>query len=171
MSFLKGLGLQWFEWLGIGIVVLMLSVGYLVWNKYDERTLQVGGLSTANEVLTETVKYKDQSATISDQVVAEFVKEKEDVKVELQQSREGVIDDYINMAERSTTEAVKPVVVVPAKPAKNQPPEVQVRATEPKIDNVSDTARISVLAERMHEHYCKAAPERGIGCNADSTNK
>lgn len=169
MNFFKGL--QWFEWLLVGIVVTMLGVSYLLWNKYDKRTEQVGGMIVENSVLTETVKYKDQSATISDQVVTEFVQEKEDVKAELEQSREGVIDDYINMATATTVAGPATVVDVPKTKVTTRPKATQVRPTTEISDSVSDAARINILANRMHEHYCQAAPERGVGCNAIGTNQ
>jgi hypothetical protein len=169
MNFFKGL--QWFEWLLIGIVVTMLGVSYLLWNKYDERTEQIGGIKVENSVLTETVKYKDQSATISDQVVAEFVQEKEDVKAELEQSREGVIDDYINMATAPTVAFPAPAVDVPKAKVTTRPEATQARPTTEVSNATGDSDRISLLANRMHEHYCKAAPERGVGCNAVGINQ
>jgi hypothetical protein len=168
MNFFKGL--QWFEWLLIGIVVTMLGASWLIWNKYDERTLEVGGMKVENSVLTETVKYKDQSATISDQVVAEFVQDKEDAKAELEQSREGVIDDYINMA-TATTVAPATVVDVPKTKVTTRPKATQTRPATKASDDTGDLARISLMANRMREHYCTAAPERGVGCNAGGTNQ
>ncbi|MNE79801.1 hypothetical protein D3C80_1763220 [compost metagenome] len=123
-----------------------------------------------NSVLTETVKYKDQSATISDQVVADFVQEKEDVKEELQQSREGVIDDYIDMATAPTSPPPAVVMDVPKAKVTTRPKTTQARPTTEVSDDTGDLARISLMANRMHEHYCAAAPERGVGCNAGGTN-
>lgn len=168
MNFFKGL--QWFEWLLIGTVVTMLGVSYLLWNKYDQRTEQIGGIKVENSVLTETVKYKDQSATISDQVVAEFVQEKEDVKAEQEQSREGVIDDYINLATAPTV-ATATVVDVPKAKVTTRPKATQARPATEVPDDTGVNARLSLMANRMHEHYCTAAPERGVGCNAVGANQ
>jgi hypothetical protein len=166
MNFFKGL--QWFEWLLIGIVVAMLGVSYVLWSKYDQRTEQVGGIKVENSVLTETVKYKDQSATISDQVVTKFVTEKEDVKEELQQSREGVIDEYINMA---TSPAAVPHVDKPKVQVATRPKTNETGPATESSDPISDAARISIMANRMHEHYCAAAPERGVGCATVGANR
>ncbi|WDS62249.1 hypothetical protein [Pseudomonas phage D6] len=167
MMFFKSL--HWYEWLLAGVIVAMLGVGYLVWDKYEKRTEQVGGLITENSVLTETVKYQDQSATISDQVVTEFVQQKEDVKEELQQSREGVIDDYIDMATAPVVPA--PSVDKPKAKVATRPKAVENRPAPERPVASSDADRIVLLANRMHDHYCKAAPERGTGCNAIGTNR
>jgi hypothetical protein len=167
MMFLKSL--QWFEWLLIGCLVAVLGVSTVLWNKYDARTEQAGSLKTENSTLTETVKYKDQSATISDQVVTEFVQEKEDVKEEMQQSREGVIDEYINMA---TSQAAIPTPVVDKPKAKvaTRSKATQDRPTTKDVDPIGDAARIGLMADRLHQHYCAAAPERGVGCSTISAN-
>lgn len=166
MSFFKGL--QWFEWLFIGVVVAMLGAGYILWNKYEDKTEQLGGAKVVNEVLTETVKYKDASATITDAVVTEFVQSDNDAKVELEQSRKGVIDEYINMA---TGTAEPPAPVVPEKvapPPKVVPSADKVRPTPVGTNVTGADARIDALAERMQQHYCKAAPERGLNCSTDN---
>lgn len=161
MMFLKGL--QWFEWLLIGVVVTMLGAGYLLWNKYDDRSQQVGSLVTENNALVETVEIQNQSATISDQITATFVQQKEDEKVELQQSREGVIDDYVDMVSDKgpdptpVLEKPKTKVTVPSK-------TVQVWTTKPEPVVDPAVARINLLANRMHTHYCRASPDRGVGC-------
>jgi len=168
MMFFKSL--HWYEWLLVGVVVAMLGVGYLVWDKYDKRTEQVGGLKTENSVLTETVKYQDQSATISDQVVAEFVQQKEDAKEELQQSREGVIDDYIDMA-TAPAPVPTPIVDKPKATVATRPKATQDRPAPKESYDSSADSRIELLANRMHEHYCRAAPERGVGCTTSGTNR
>jgi hypothetical protein len=166
MNFFKGL--QWFEWLLIGALIASVGVSIVLWNKYDQRTEQVGGIKVENSVLTETVKYKDESATISDKVVTGFVTEKEDVKEEMQQSREGVIDEYINMA---TNPAPVPHVDKPKVPVATRPKTNETRPTTENADPIGDAARISIMANRMHEHYCAAAPERGVGCSTVGVNR
>lgn len=161
MSFFKGI--QWFEWLLIGIVVAMLGAGYILWGKYEKKTEQLATASATNSVLSETAKYKDASATITDEVVASFVQSQTDEKAELEQSRKGVIDEYIDMAtgtECSPEPTVEPIA---------KPPAVSKRPTETHTANRSpgdsdDTVRIGAIAARMHDHYCKATDNGGTGC-------
>lgn len=163
MSFFKGL--QWFEWLLVGVVVAMLGAGYILWNKYDAKTEQLGGIKAENAVLSETVKYKDASATITDEVVTSFVQSQTDEKAELEQSRKGVIDEYIDLATRTDEPPVQSAPVVAKTPPVRQPPPKANTTDRSPGDSDSVTA-IGALAQRMHEHYCKAAPERGRDCPA-----
>lgn len=163
MMFFKGL--QWFEWLLIGTVIAVLIGTVAIWDKYEEQVSTNGGLTTENNVLTETVKYKDESATITDEVVADFIQEKDDAKEELNKSREGVIDDYINMAGATPGKPIAPEVK-PVPKVVPQPSPPKAGPTEPDSDSIAVAARLGVLAERMHEHYCKAAPSRGTNCDA-----
>lgn len=165
MSFFKGL--QWFEWLFIGVVVAMVGAGYILWNKYEDKTEQLGGAKVVNEVLAETVKYKDASATITDTVVTEFVQSDNDAKVELEKSRKGVIDEYINMAAGKAEPQAPTVPEKVAPPPKVTPGTDKVRPAPVGTNATSDDSRITALAERMQQHYCKAAPERGLNCSTD----
>lgn len=167
MMLLKGL--QWFEWLLIGVMVAVLGVTWIVWDKYDEQLVENGGIKATNTTLVETVKHKDASAAITDVVVADFILEKEDVRLEQDISREGVINDYINMAGGPTVN-VQQVATNPKTPVPQSTPP-KVRPTEPKPNSASDSARLGVLVDRMHEHYCAATPSRGNGCATSSVNQ
>lgn len=161
MMFFKGL--QWFEWLLIGTVIAVLIGTATIWDKYEDQVSNNGELNVENKVLNETVKYKDESATITDNVVADFIQEKDDAKEELNKSREGVIDDYINMAGAKVEE--KPPEAKPVLKVVPQPSSPKAGSTELDSDSIAVAARLGVLAERMHEHYCKAAPSRGTNCD------
>lgn len=167
MMLLKSL--QWFEWLLIGVVVAVLGVTWVVWDKYDQQLVENVDIKSKNSALVETVKYKDASTTITDVVVTDFIQEKDDVKATQEKSREGVINDYIDMAGRPTV-YIPQVVEFPVK-AVPQPAPPKIRTPQPKVDtSSSDSARLNLLADRMREHYCAAAPNRGNGCNADRVN-
>lgn len=165
MSFFKGL--QWFEWLFIGVFVAVLGACYSLWQKNESQAEQLGTTKVVEQVLTETSKYKDESATITDTVVDDFAKSKTDAQYELDQSRKGAIDEYINMAGSQPQAEPAPVVKTPAVPTR--PPKAT--PVGPVDDPVADAVRIGALADRMHEHYCKAAPERGRNCTPVSTDR
>lgn len=169
MIFLKSL--HWYEWLLIGTLVTVLGVAAIVWNKYEKQLVITGGQAVENTVLTGTVKYQDESATITDTVVAGFVQEKDDEKAKLDKSREGVINDYLSMAGQSGIEIKYPIPDVAAPTPPTRPTQNKVRTTGPEADPIGDIYRLSVLADRLHEHYCIAAPTRGIGCNTNSPAK
>lgn len=162
-------GLHWYEWLLVGVVVASLAVTKVIWDKYDTQSKTLSGVTSQNEVLSETVNYQTESATITDSVVTSFVQEKIDEKDKLDKSREGVINEYINMAGRPAFDT--PVVNYPAPPVTARPKEIQARPTEQQVDAVSTEHRLGVLADRLHEHYCKAAPVRGSNCVAVGADK
>uniref|UniRef100_A0AB39CD82 Rz-like spanin n=1 Tax=Pseudomonas phage RVTF4 TaxID=3236931 RepID=A0AB39CD82_9VIRU len=166
MSFFKGI--QWFEWLLIGVVIAMLGAGYILWDKYEKKVEQVGSAQVTNSVLSETVKYKDASATITDEVVTSFVQSQTDEKAELEQSRKGVIDEYIDLATRDAEPTTPAVPVAETPKVGSTPPKANTtnRSTGP----VDDTSRIGVIAERMHQHYCKATDGSGDNCSTVGTD-
>jgi len=166
MSFFSKI--QWFEWLLIGVVVAMLGAGYTLWNKYEAKTEQLGASQVVTDVLSESVKIKDASATITDEVVTGFVQSQTDEKAKLEQSRKGVIDEYINMATRDA-EPAKPVIPIAKTPAVGSSPPKVNAPVRPAGTSPSD-ARLGVLSARMHEHYCKATGGNGDNCSPVSTD-
>lgn len=162
-------GLHWYEWLLVGVVVASLAVTKVIWDKYDTQSKTLSTTTAENSVLTNTVNYQTESATITDSVVTSFVQEKIDEKDKLDKSREGVINEYIDMAERPAFDT--PVVNYPTPTVTARPKEIQARPTKQQVVTVSTEYRLGVLADRLHEHYCKAAPVRGTNCVADGADK
>lgn len=162
-------GLHWYEWLLVGIVVASLAVTKVIWDKYDAQSKVLGSATVENSVLTDTVNYQTESATITDSVVTSFVQEKIDEKDKLDKSREGVINEYINMAGQPTVDTS--IVNNPTPKVIARPKEVQSRPAKQQTDVVSTEHRLGVLADRLHEHYCKAAPVRGTNCVTVGANQ
>lgn len=165
--------IKWYEWVLITVLVMGSVGAYLIWNKYDELRDVVANVNANNAQLIEKSDYKDQSAAITDKVVTEFVQEQSDVQVQQEQSRYGVIDEYINMSGGSAIKYPEPIAVV-SKPVEKSVsrPEKKVEAppTRSRDSDAAVAARLGTLAGGMRKHYCAAAPERGDGCNTLSPN-
>lgn len=162
MMFFKGI--HWYEWLLVGVVVASLMTTKIIWDKYTIQTQALGGVTVENTVLNNTVDYLSKSATITDNVVATFVQENIDEKERLDKSREGVIDEYISLVKPPRVDDNVAPTITP------RPKEDKVRTTIPTVGGTDTEHRLGVLADRLHKHYCEAAPIRGVGCTPHDVN-
>lgn len=162
---------KWYEWVLIGVLLLGSVGAYLLWNKYDGQRDVLAQANADINVLTDAGDYKDQSATITDQVVTEFVQEQSDVQVQQKQSRTGVIDEYISMAGEPLVRYPDPTPMANETTEKSVPrptKKIEVTTARPRDDVSAVTTRLNALASGMHKHYCAAAPQRGVTCDTVS---
>jgi hypothetical protein len=156
MNFFK---LNWAEWLCVTIVVAALAGVWLLYSDNKELSRESGSLTTENAVLEAHNQIRTESSAITDSVVTEFVKEKEIVKAELDKSRIGAINEYIDGV------TTKPAIPVTETTLPSRPPE---KTPSGNIDSAG-RARVAVLVNRMQYHYCEALATRS-DCSTNSSN-
>ncbi|BEG72409.1 virion structural protein [Pseudomonas phage PA1C] len=147
--------IKWFNWVFIGIVITG-GLGLLFfYNQYTDQLVHNGSLVEKNGQLEVKVEMQGKSAAITDETVTQYTTQKVDELRELEQSRAGVIDEYINLSGQSgvswpTTENV------PVEKTRDEP--IRKNPTTAIKDNgsVTDDVALITLANRMYEHYCKA---------------
>jgi hypothetical protein len=157
--------IKWFEWLLIGVMITIALASYGIWIKYDKNRDQLAAKKADITVLAQDAVVRDQSATITDNVVTELIQDKQDEKLEQDKSRTGAIDEYLNLA-REPERVQKPEAPPPPPPkTTGGKREVKDRPTGSSTDVSRDHDRLSVLANRMHDKYCAATIQTGSGCN------
>lgn len=147
--------IKWFEWMFIGLVIAGALGLKFFYSAYTEELKTNGGLTAQNSQLQQTIEVKDESHAITDSVVTEYHVKKDDELREMEQSRTGVIDEYINLSgqDKATQEVVKST---PMEEIRDNPIRVdKTPVMESTIVDANNRA-LTTLANRMQQHYCKA---------------
>lgn len=147
--------IKWFEWMFIGIVIaggLGLRFFYIA---YTEQLKENGGLIADNSQLQQTIEVKDKSHAITDNVVTEYHATKDDELREMEQSRTGVIDEYINLSgqDKVSKETAEPRPLEKTRDIPTWEPKTTI-VESPAV--VTDHRALRTLASRMQQHYCRA---------------
>lgn len=131
------------------IIILLLAMGsFGLWKLYTSNLVENGSLQTENGTLQQNVIHVEQSAKITDRVVTDYATEAKASQLATANLRKETIHEYVKKIEP----------VVPAKETSSK-------------DDVPDGAdRVGILADRMHENYCRARPQ-DTRCSAVSPVK
>lgn len=131
------------------IIILLLAMGsFGLWKLYTSNLVENGSLQTENGTLQQNVIHVEQSAKITDRVVTDYATEAKASQLATANLRKETIHEYVKKIEP----------VVPAK------------ETSPKSDVPDGADRVGILADRMHENYCRARPQ-DTRCSAVSPVK
>ena len=152
-SLLKNI--KWFNWVFIGIVIIG-GLGLLFfYNQYTSQLVTTGSLTEKNSQLNSTIEKQDKSSAITDETVTQYTTKKIEELRELEQSRAGVIDEYINLSgQPETRQPSKEIVRV--EEIGDKPIQKDSPTTSEASNPVTDNTALGVLSDRMHEHYCRA---------------
>lgn len=119
-------------------IILILAVGsFGLWKLYTGSLVENGSLQTENGTLQQNVIHVEESAKITDSVVTDYATEANKSQQATANLRKETIHEYVKKIEP----------VVPAK------------ETTPKSDVPDGADRVGILADRMHENYCRARPQ------------
>lgn len=130
------------------VVILILLMGsFGLWKLYTNNLVENGSLQTENGTLQQNVTHVEQSAKITDSVVTDYVTEAKASQLATDTLRKETIHEYVKKIEP----------VVPAK------------ETTPKSAVPDGADRVGILADRMHENYCRARP-KDTRCSAVNPN-
>ena len=132
----------------VTIILVLVMGSFGLWKLYTGNLVETGSLQTENGILQQNVVHTEQSAEITDSVVTHYATEAKTSQLATDNLRKETIHEYVKKIEP----------VVPAK-----------KTTLPS--DVPDGAdRVGVLADRMHENYCRARPQ-DTRCSAVSPVK
>lgn len=147
--------IKWFNWVFIGIVITGGLGLWFFYNQYTDELVHNGALVEKNGQLEIKVEMQGKSAAITDETVSQYTTQKVDELRELEQSRAGVIDEYINLSGHAGVKwpTAKDVSV---EKAREEPIRSSLTSTAETTSGVTDDIALATLANRMHEHYCKA---------------
>lgn len=149
------------KWIGVIIGASLLTALVFFYNAYTESLVDKGKLITVNTQLENTVNYIDDSIKITDKYITEYVSEANIEKINQEQTRAGVIDEYLHLSkgELNNEPAIKPVETTTGISS------VQNNVSYKAMDNPSDLAALRALSIRMFERYCAAgSPDKT--CNS-----
>lgn len=121
----------------VTVILVLLLGSYGLWKLYTNNLVENGSLQTENGTLQQNVTHVEQSAKITDSVVTDYVTEAKASQLATDNLRKETIHEYVKKIEP----------VVPAK------------ETTPKTDVPDGADRVGILADRMHENYCRARPQ------------
>lgn len=131
------------------IIILILAMGsFGLWKLYTGNLVENGSLQTENGTLQQNVVHVEESAKITDSVVTDYASEAKASQQATVNLRKETINEYVKKIEP----------VVPAK------------ETTPKSDVPVGADRVGILADRMHENYCRARPA-DTRCSAVNSEK
>lgn len=131
------------------IVILILLLGsFGLWKLYTNNLVENGSLQTENGTLQQNVVHAEKSAEITDRVVLDYATEAKASQLSTDNFRKETINEYVKKIEP----------VVPAK------------ETTPKTDVPDGADRVGILADRLHENYCRARPQ-DTRCSAVNPEK
>lgn len=120
------------------VITLLLAMGsFGLWKLYTNGLEEKGSLQTENGTLQQNVVHVEQSAKITDRVVTDYATEAKTSQLATDNLRKETINEYVKKIEP----------VVPAK------------ETNLKSDVPDGADRVGILADRMHENYCRARPK------------
>lgn len=128
-------------------VILIISTVFF-YKSYTGSLVENGSLQTNNATLQQNVEHVEKSAHITDDVVNRHVTATKQLHEANEVLRKEVLNEYVNKIEPP---------VKPSKPA----------ATSIVPDGAD---RVGVLADRLHENYCRSRPE-DARCNTIGTPK
>jgi len=131
---------------GGGVLILILAMIFF-YRAHNQELIVNGAIKTENGILKQKEDFTEKSMAITDLVVDNFVQEVKKSNVTTDKLRHESINGYINK--------IEPVV---------EP------TTTPKGALPDGAARVSMLANSMHENYCRARP-KDVQCNTLDTVK
>lgn len=142
LALLKGLSTKTY----LIVIVVLLTFGVFFYKAYTGGLVEKGELKSENVVLEHNVVHAEQSAKITDQVVSTYVEDSKKSHQTTETLRKEALNEYIN---------------------KIEPPKPQAIVTQVAQPDGAD--RVTVLAKRLHENYCRARPS-DARCFTDNAN-
>lgn len=168
-------GVKWFEWVLVGALAIVALAGYEVYKNYDALKVKYAVTRQANQASQEVIQRQDAAAKITDQSLAHYTQEKTQTQADNVTSRQEAIDEYLEhipqqapaVADGAIDQAKAPVAKaqVPASSVSRvaKAPAQPRPASHADVD--PDAANLQLLAQRMHERYCRAYAN-GRACHA-----
>lgn len=148
--FLKGL--RWYEWVLLGVLISVSASAYLFYRGYQTEIKKNVDLTNTIQLQQKAEDFRIKSDNLNNNIIKTYVEEKSIFEKEQMQSRKEVIDEYIK--NRGSDETPQ---VVTSKPERKE-------AVVEKTVSTTNNNSLSILANRMQQHYCKAT-RNSTGCN------
>lgn len=120
----------------ITVILVLLVAGVFFYKAYTGELVEKGAMQTSNVTLQQNVEHVEKSASITDTVVKDYVEKTEKSHQVTEKLRKEAIHEYVKK--------ISPVVPTKTPPATDSPPD--------------GADRVGVLADRLHENYCRARP-------------
>lgn len=161
-SVLKRIGLQWYEWVFLGTLLILAVAFYMTYQRLGTVSDQLFTTEIELDSIQREYSLGVASREIDDRYTGIMLEEINKLRNEQRRRSSSFFNDYLLIPPTVESASIDEVEIEPNPTQESVSaiePEPEVVYVERQVTRVDNPQRVHFIAERLWEQYCSAVPD------------